>query len=361
MGGRFEFMKKEPYADAKILIVDDEATSIRLLMKILKEAGYTNVKATKDPNKVSALYTEMKPDLMVLDLHMPHMEGFKIMDQLKKSEKEDYLPILVISQERNRVIQFSALEAGARDFLVKPYDSIEVLLRIRNFLEVRTLHNQITLQNKVLEEKVRERTEELYQSKIDVIQRLSRALEYRDSETGTHTLRMSKYTYNLAVAVGFDKSESEVIATASSLHDIGKIGIPDAILKKPGKLDPEEWEIMKTHATIGAELLSGSSSQFFQIGEKIAISHHEKWDGTGYPKGLKGEKIPMVGRICGLCDVFDALTSQRPYKEAWSFDAAVEEIKKGSGTHFDPHIVESFFRILPEIRRIYEEYGEDSV
>ena len=351
-------MIKEPFADAKILIADDEATSVRLLVKLLSNAGYTNVKATRDPNQVQELYHKIKPDLLILDLHMPHMEGFKIMEQLKETEEEDYLPILVISKERNRVIQFSALEAGAKDFLVKPYDSIEVLVRIRNFLEVRMLHKQIRDQNRLLELRVQERTEQLYQSQIDTIHRLSRAVEYRDSETGVHTARMSLYIHHLASAVGFGPEECEIISTASSLHDIGKIGIPDSILQKPGKLNPEEQEIMKTHTTIGSELLFGSTSKFLKMGEEIAMTHHEKWDGTGYPKGLKGGDIPLVGRICGLCDVFDALTSKRPYKEAWPGDEALAEIKKGSGNHFDPHVVDCFFKILPQIRRIYEKYGE---
>ncbi len=352
--------KKEPFANAKILIVDDEETSIRLLVKVLTDAGYTNIKATRDPNQVQALYNKIQPDLLVLDLHMPHMEGFKIMERLKEEQKEgdDYLPILVISQERNRVIQFSALEAGAKDFLVKPYDSIEVLLRIRNFLEVRMLHKQIRDQNKLLEERVRERTEQFYQAQTDVIQRLSRAVEYRDSETGTHTARMGQYAYYLSTALGFGPEECEMISTASALHDVGKIGIPDSILQKPGKLTPEEWEIMKTHTTIGVELLSGSTSKFLKMGEEIALTHHEKWDGTGYPRGLKGGDIPLLGRICGLCDVFDALTSARPYKDAWSIEDALKEIEKQKGSHFDPHVVDCFFTILPQIRRIHEQYGE---
>jgi putative two-component system response regulator len=351
-------IKKEPYPDAKILIVDDETTSVRLLKKILTEAGYTNIYSTRDPDKVQKLYQSVKPDLLVLDLHMPHMEGFKIMDQLRAIEKDDYLPILVISQERNRVIQFSALEAGAKDFLVKPYDSIEVILRIRNFLEVRMLHKQIREQNKLLEQRVRERTEELYQTQIDVIQRLSRAVEYRDSETGTHTMRMAQYSYSLALALDMTPEECEVISTASSLHDVGKIGIPDRILQKPGKLTPEEWEIMKTHTTIGSELLAGSNSKFLKLGQEIALTHHEKWDGSGYPRGLKKEKIPLAGRICGLCDVFDALTSKRPYKEPWPIDDALKEIKQGAGQHFDPKLVEFFFQILPQIRRIHDQYGD---
>jgi len=286
--------KEDKFPNAKIFVVDDDATSIRLLTKILSDAGYKNIKTTRNPNKVQKIYNEFKPDLLVLDLHMPHMEGFKIMDQLREVHKDDYLPILVISQERNRVIQFSALEAGAKDFLVKPYDSIEVLLRIHNFLEVRMLHQEIRGHNKELEKKIQERTEELNQTQKNVIERLSKALEYRDSSTGTHTTRMSQYTFYLAEAVGLSPMECAILSTASLLHDVGKIGIPDSILQKPGKLTPEEWEIMKTHTTIGSKLLSGSNSKFLKLGEEIALSHHEKWDGSGYPNGLKKEKIPLT-------------------------------------------------------------------
>lgn len=353
-------MPKEPYAHAKILIADDEATSVHLLVKVLTDAGYTNIKATQDPNEVIDLYGKINPDLLILDLHMPHMEGFKIMEQLKERISGDYLPVLVISQERNRVIQFSALEAGAKDFLVKPYDSIEVLLRIRNFLEVRMLHKQVREQNVLLEYRIKERTEQLYQSQIEAIQRLSRAVEYRDSETGAHTARMEQYVYFLAVALGFGAEESEIISTASLLHDVGKIGIPDQILQKKGELTEKEREIMKRHTTIGAKLLSGSTSTFLKMGEEIALTHHERWDGSGYPRGLKGGDIPLAGRICGLCDVFDALTSNRPHKGAWPSDHALKEIEKERAGHFDPYVVDAFFKILPQIRRIHEQYGDQS-
>jgi len=350
-------MSRELFSDAGILIADDSKVSIGILVKILTEAGYANVTSTSDSSEVMELYDIQKPDLLILDLHMPHMEGFRIMEQLKEKEMDMYLPILVISQERDKAIQFSALEAGAKDFLVKPYDSVEVLVRIRNFLEARMMQKEIRDQNMVLEQRVHERTRQLYKSQIDAIQRLSRAVEYRDSETGAHTMRMGQYVHHLAEALGFSEGECEVISTASSLHDVGKIGIPDSILKKPAALTPEEREIMKTHTTIGVNLLSGSNSKFFQMGKEIALTHHEKWDGSGYPNGLKGEEIPLSGRICGLCDVFDALTSKRPYKEAWTIDKAVEEVTKNKGTHFDPHIVDCFIKILPQIRRIHVRPG----
>lgn len=218
--------------------------------------------------------------------------------------------------------------------------------------ELRRLHQAVRHQNRFLEEKVRERTKELQDSRLEVIHRLGRAAEYRDNDTGLHTIRMSRYAAALGRAAGMTEAECELLLHASPLHDVGKIAIPDRILLKPGKLDPDEWEVMKTHAAIGAELLAGSRSELMQMAETIALTHHEKWDGSGYPRGLKGEEIPLVGRICALCDVFDALTSERPYKKAWSVPEAMAEIERGSGTHFDPRLVELFKQILPEIMEI---------
>jgi putative two-component system response regulator len=346
----------EQILNAKILIVDDQVLSVRLLMEIFRKAGYKNLAYTNDSRQASKLYREVRPDLMVLDLNMPHMDGFQVMAQLKEIEGSSYLPVLVLSNEENQVVRLLALESGAKDFLNKPFDRIEVLIRIRNLIEVRMLHNETKDQNKILEEKVKGRTQELYDTQIDVIQRLGRAVEYRDSETGMHTLRMSHYAACLSAKAGLSTEKCELILIASPLHDIGKIGIPDSILQKPGKLTPEEWKIMQTHTTIGAELLSGSNSKFIRMAREIALNHHEKWDGSGYPNGLKGEDIPLVGRICCLCDVFDALTNKRPYKKAWSLEETLEEIKKGSGSHFDPNLVKCFFAILPQIKRIREKY-----
>jgi len=281
------------------------------------------------------------------------------MEQLKFIEEDGYLPILVISGEESPEIRFNALEAGAKDFLHKPYDRVEVLLRISNLIEVRMLHNEIRDQNKILEQKVQERTQALYATQLDVIERLSRAVEFRDLETGLHTSRMSHYSACIAKAVGFSVEDLEMVLAASPLHDIGKIGIPDSILLKPGKLSPEEWEVMKTHTTIGAELLSGSDSKFLHLAGEIALTHHEKWDGTGYPHNLQGEEIPLVGRICGLCDVFDALMNKRPYKNAWTVVETLDEIKKGRGFHFDPRLVDCFFDLLPEILNIKEKYDDE--
>ena len=345
---------------AKILVIEDDEISIRMLETILKKAEYHNVKSLTDARDACLVYQKFQPDLVLLDLNMPYLNGFEVMHQLKEFNPHQYLPILMITEEENPKIRLQALESGAKDFLNKPYERVEVLLRIHNMLEVRLLHNQIHNQNKLLEAKVLKRTKELYDTRLEVIQRLARAAEFRDKETGHHIVRMSRYCSALAKSIGMSERHRELLLTASPLHDIGKIAIPDSILLKPAKLEPEEWQVMKSHAQVGFELLSESRSAFMKMAANIALTHHEKWDGTGYPQQLKENKIPLVGRICGLCDVFDALTSSRPYKKAWTFAEAVEEIKKQKGKHFDPDLVEKFLNILPEIQRI-KHHHEDHV
>ncbi len=343
---------------ARVLIVDDQEISIRLLTELLQKAGYTNIFSTQDSRRVKDLYLQLKPDLVILDLNMPYLDGFDVMEQLQKIEANSYLPIAILSNEESQGIRYRALQSGAKDFLNKPYERIEVLIRLRNLIEVRMLHNEVRNQNKILEDKVKDRTQELYDTQLDVIQRLARAVEYRDSETGMHIVRMSYYSSCLAAKIGLSLKECELILTASPLHDIGKIGIPDSILQKPGPLTKEEWEVMKTHTTIGKELLSGGNSEFLKMAREIALTHHEKWDGKGYPHGLRGEEIPLVGRICGICDVFDALLTKRPYKKAWTMDETLNEIKKCSGSHFDPALVEAFLSITSQVEHIQEKYRD---
>ena len=349
-------ISEEKILRAKILIVDDQDLSIRLLTEIFKKAGYSNITSTNNSREAKDFYQHIRPDLVVLDLNMPEVDGFEVMTQLQKIEGDNYLPILVLSNEENQAIRLKALESGAKDFLNKPYDRVEVIKRIHNLIEVRMLNNEVRNQNKILEEKVKERTKELYDTQLDVIQRLARAVEYRDLETGMHIVRMSYYCASLAEKVGFNLEECEMILRASPLHDIGKIGIPDSILLKPGKLTPEEFAIMKTHTLIGGELLSSSSSKFMYMAREIALTHHEKWNGSGYPYGLKETEIPTIGRICCVCDVFDALLTKRPYKRAWTLEETIQEIERGNGTLFDPDMVEAFLKIMPQIREISQKY-----
>lgn len=348
----------EQFSRAKILIVDDQPANLLLLDKILKSEGYTRITTIADSREVEEAYRRERFDIVLLDLNMPHLSGFEVMEQLKRIDAYSYLPILVITAQTDTSTRLRSLDSGAKDFVTKPFDRLEVLTRIRNVLEARLLHNQLRDQNSALEEKVRERTRELHDTRLEIIRRLGRAAEYRDNETGLHIIRMSKFSECLGRTLGMPANECDMLLSASPMHDIGKIGIPDRILLKPGKLEPDEWEIMKTHAAIGAEILSGHPSPLMDMARAIALTHHEKWDGSGYPNNLKGEEIPLAGRISALCDVFDALMTERPYKNAWTVDAAVGYIRENSGRHFDPTLVEAFGGVLPELLAIKEKFSE---
>ena len=343
------------FLKAKILIVDDEPANVALLEDILEEQGYTYFRSTSDSRKALAMYEEMRPDLVLLDLNMPHLDGFQVMEQLQELEQDYYAPILVLTAQSDRNTRIKSLEAGARDFLGKPFDLIEVKQRIANMLEIRLFHNQTRDQNRLLELKVKERTYELEETRREAILRLGRAAEYRDNETGMHVIRMSRLSARLAKEIGLSEQECQLILQASPMHDVGKIGIPDDILLKPGKLDDKEWKTMKMHPEIGAKILSGSRSELMQMAESIALSHQERWDGSGYPYGLKGEEIPLAGRIVAVADVFDALTSKRYYKDAFSVEESMKIIEDSSGKDFEPRLVEAFKNALPQMIKIVKE------
>ncbi len=349
-------LSEENILSAKILAIDDNILNLQILKKILSSAGFINVTMSTDPTKARDFYLDINPDLLLLDLNMPVMTGFEVMAELIASVPNDYLPILVLSAE-DESARLKALGCGAKDFLHKPYRASEVVLRSRNIIEVRLLYRQIKIHNLSLESQVEARTAEIKQTRLDVIRRLANAAELRDTDTGQHIIRMSHYCEKLALAIGFTPSQAEMVLNASPLHDIGKIAISDAILLKPGKLDPQEFDIMKTHTTIGARILSGSNSPFLKMAEIIALTHHERIDGHGYPRQLKGEDIPLVGQVCSVADVFDALTSVRPYKKAWSFEDAITEIQNCKGKNFDPKIVDAFCDIQNEIQIIREQYS----
>lgn len=345
--------------ESKILIIDDDLSVHRALKRLLSRAGFENVMATDQPKDVLALYESFQPDLLILDLNMPEISGFEVLSMLREKDLELLVsvPVIVLTGEGGRDNKRHALELGARDFLTKPCDPIELRIRVKGYLEIRHLHRKLAAQNEDLERRVRERTRELEDSKFEVIQRLMVAAEYRDDDTGEHILRMSQYSELIALSYGLDAEAADKILWASPMHDIGKLGIPDAILLKPGKLTDEEWELMKTHCEIGADLLTGSNSEILMLAETIAMTHHEKWDGSGYPAGLKGEEIPVEGRIVAVADVFDALTSERPYKRAWTAKEAIDEIKKSSGSHFDPAVVDAFLECLPGLEAISKAFG----
>jgi putative two-component system response regulator len=344
--------------DARILVVDDEASNIRLMKKTLGGHGYQNVCVTQDPREVIGLCSERQFDLLILDLDMPHLNGFQVMKQLSSELSSIRPAILVLTAQHSRDHRIQALEMGARDFVSKPFDRLELLARVRNLIDVQLAQQAMFDQKEILEIKVRERTRELHQTRLQAVQRLGRAAEYRDNETGLHIIRMSYISALLGKTVGMSDVESDLLLNASPMHDVGKIGVPDKILLKPGKLSEDEWEVMKTHVQIGADILSGSESALMTMAYDIALTHHEKWDGSGYPNALEGEQIPLTGRIVALADVFDALTSERPYKAAWPVESAVDYIKDQSGKHFDPVLVHAFLSVLPDIISIHEEYAE---
>jgi putative two-component system response regulator len=338
-------MSHRTFKHARILIVDDEPGNIELLRRVLDRAGFRKLDSTSDPREAAALYVQTRPDLILLDLHMPHMDGLAVMDQLNEIVEASYLPILMLTGDLSAEARREALSRGAKDFVNKPFNPDEVLLRIRTLLETRFLYLQIQSQNQMLEAKVRERTRELESAQIEIIERLARAAEFRDDNTGQHTERVGQMASLLARELGLPDAQVSLIRRAAPLHDVGKIGIPDAILLKLGKLTSAEFELVKTHTTIGARILSGSRFSLLRLAEEIAFSHHERWDGSGY-EGLIGDRIPLAGRIVTVADVFDALTQKRPYKPAWPVKEAVAEIERQRGRQFDPNIVDAFLRII---------------
>lgn len=331
---------------SRILIVDDQPANVALLEGILEEEDFTSYRSVLDSREALATFVEYLPDLVLLDLQMPFMNGFEVMTQLQACiAPQDFLPILILTADVSPETKRRALAEGALDFLTKPFDAVEVILRIRNLLQTRSLHVQLQGQNEILDRKVRERTAELEATQLEILDRLALAAEYRDDDTGKHTQRVGEIAAQVAEALGWQSGAVELIRRAAPLHDVGKIAIPDSILLKPGKLTPEEFERMKWHTKLGATILSGGQFPLLQLAEKIALTHHERWDGTGYI-GLAGEAIPMAGRIVSVVDVFDALTSVRPYKKAWSEQEALEEIQRESGRQFDPRVVDVFLRVI---------------
>ncbi len=343
---------------ARILIVDDEPVNLKLLNKMLSAQGYGDLVLVQDSRLVVEVYQQQRTDLILLDINMPHLDGFAVMEQLNLLNDPLLPPVVILTAQHSQDFLLRALNGGARDFITKPFDRNELLARVRNMLDAQLAHRMVYEQKDVLDDMVRARTDELRSTRLQVVQRLGRAAEYRDNETGNHILRMSHISALLAKAVGWNEADCELMLHASPMHDIGKIGIPDHILLKPGSFEPEEWEIMKTHALIGANILEGDDSDLMRCAREIALSHHEKWDGSGYPYGLSGEAIPLAGRIAALADVFDALTSERPYKKAWTIEASLDLIKKNSGSHFDPGLVAAFLENLPEIFAIRDRFSE---
>jgi putative two-component system response regulator len=348
-----------------ILVVDDSEANRMILQDQVITLGHKPVLAE---NGLVALkkITDYKPDLILLDIMMPKMDGYQVLERLKSDSHMRHIPVIMVSANDEIESVVNCIEQGAMDYMVKPFSPVLLKARIKAALANKILHDQeeahretIRQYNEKLEERVRERTKDLEETRLEVIQRLGRAAEYRDNETGQHVLRMSHFSARLAKELGMNEIECNLIQLTSPMHDIGKIGIPDGILLKPGPLTEEERKIMETHTTIGGEILGGGKSKLIKMAETIAMTHQEKWDGTGYPNGLKKEEIPLVGQITAICDVFDAITSKRPYKEEHPIEQALEFISSQSGKHFDPHLVKVFRQIVPDLKKIKEKFSQE--
>lgn len=332
-----------------ILIVDDAAESIDVLRGVL--GSDYQVKAAINGQTALELAEIARPDLILLDVMMPQMDGYEVCRQLKSSAPIRKIPVIFVTTLADATNEARGLELGAVDYVAKPY--VPALVRSR----VRT-HVALHRQNLILEGLVEQRTAELSETRLEIIRRLGRAAEYRDNETGMHVLRMSHLSQKLALEAGMNESRAELILQASPMHDIGKIGVPDSILLKPGKLDAHEWELMKRHTTVGAEIIGDHPSELLVMARVVALRHHERWDGSGYPGGLRGEEIPAEARIVALADVFDALLSVRPYKAAWSVEATLTHIRNESGRHFEPKLVDAFLRVLPACLEIRDRFSD---
>jgi len=355
----------------KILVVEDDLMGNRLLTTILTRLGYIVDSAFDGVSGLEKVESS-PPDLILLDLDLPRMDGYELARRLKQSDHNKIIPIVVVSSFSEVENRIRALEAGADDFLSKPVDQVELRARVQSLLKVKLYNDYMVSYQKTLEEEVNKRTQQLQEAfeelknasekvkkaSLDTTVRLSQAAEYKDRETGSHIKRMGYYTVAIAKKMGLPRQEIEAILYAAPMHDIGKIGIPDRILLKPGPLDDQEWEIMKQHTSIGSNILAGSDSQVIQMAHQIAAAHHERWDGSGYPGGLKGSEIPLWGRISAIADVFDALTTERPYKKAFSINHSLTILKQLRGTHFDPDVFDAFFLIEDEILSIRRNYDD---
>ncbi len=332
-----------------VLVVDDTPENIDVLVGILKDRY--NVKAAINGMMALKIAKESPPDVILLDVMMPEIDGFEVCRQLKADFTTKHIPVIFVTAKIGVEDELKGLELGAADYITKPISPPIVIARVQTHL---ALYDQ----NRELERKVRLRTQQLQKTRLQIIQRLGKAAEYKDNETGLHVIRMSKYAHILAKAAGMNEEDAELLMNAAPMHDIGKIGIVDKILKKPGSLTDAEYEEMKLHCAIGADVIGEDHSDLLELAKIIAISHHEKWDGTGYPNKISGEDIPLEGRIVAIADVFDALTSVRPYKKEWLVDEAISLLEKEAGKHFDPELVKLFVNIMPEILTIKTQYAE---
>ena len=335
-----------------ILVVDDAAENITMLRDVLRSEF--KVLAALDGETALALSQgHNQPDMILLDIMMPDMDGYQVCQQLKANPRTKDIPVIFVTAKTDSESEKKGLEIGAVDYIFKPVSPPIVLARVHT-------HMQLADQRLYLEKEISKRTEELHSTRLEIIHHLGRAAEFKDNETGLHVIRMSHYSRLIAEKLSDSSYWIDLIFNAAPMHDIGKIGIPDSILLKPGKLNTHEWELMQKHTQFGADIIGDHPSELLKMSKEIALTHHEKWDGSGYPNNLLGETIPLTGRIAAVADVFDALTSVRPYKQAWPVELATDYIVKNSGSHFDPEIVSVFTSVLSDILEIKEYYEEQS-
>ena len=346
-------------SNKSILVVDDNQSNIDVLKGVLSD-HYTVRVATSGRLALKAVFSQRPPDLILLDVMMPEMDGYEVCRLLKADERTRSIPVIFVTAKSEVKDETYGFSLGAEDYLSKPVSAPIVLARVKTHLELydRSRH---------LEELIRERTgdllakgRELEETRLEITRCLGRAAEYRDNETGMHVIRLSFYVRLLASKAGLTDVEADLMMSASIMHDIGKIGIPDNVLLKPAKLTPEEFEIIKRHARIGAEIIGEHKSELLQLSRVTALTHHEKWNGKGYPNGLKGDGIPLAGRLTAIADIFDALTSVRPYKKAWSVDEALNLIQKEKGEALDPNLVPLFIEMRPEVEKIMQTFRDEN-
>lgn len=348
-------VKQEDY----VLILDDQSTGLKLLTQILLNMDKTlAIHGFTDPFKALEAANLRKPALVVSDYRMPTMDGEDFIRRFRKLPDCDDIPLIIVTICEDLDVRYKVLEAGATDFLTRPLDQHECRARCQNLLKLSRQQSQIKNRKTLLEAKINHATEEIRAREYETLMRLAKAGEYRDEETGLHVIRMAKIAAAIAKGLGLDEEQCHDIEIAAPMHDIGKIGVSDTILLKQGKLDAAEMEVMQQHTVIGHEILKNSPSKYIQLGAEIALAHHEKWDGSGYPNQLKGEAIPLFARIVAVADVYDALCSKRPYKTAWTSEQAVDYIRAESGKHFDPACVTAFVDMIENIEHISKEYSD---
>lgn len=342
----------------KALLIDDNPSNLYMLGKLIQNAGIGDVTQFKDARDALEATRGAQFDLIVVDYMMPTMDGLEFVRAIRRNGEYDDVPVVMVTTVDQREVCYAALEAGATDFLTKPIDMAEVKARLRNLVKLRDLQNRTRDRASWLGEEVRKATSEMASLEEEIILRLSRAAEYRDNDTGAHVLRVARASREIAEELGMNTQFCRDIYLAAPMHDVGKIAVPDAILRKPGLLTPEERREMETHSEVGANILAGSESRLIRLAAEIAATHHERWDGSGYPRGLSGTNIPISGRIVAVADVFDALISERPYKSAWPLEKAADFIVQNAGTMFDPAVVRAFQNRKPRIIRIVEDTPE---